>query len=718
MISQQNIDILCLCETFLTNEFSDSELNIPDYNFVRRDRQTHGGGLIIYTRSNLACIHRDDLEIRDTEILWLEVKNNKQKPFLLCYCYRPPSATTEWIEKFEETIERANLEAKEIIVTGDFNFNLLCGTSSSRQWLRTTESFNMSQLVNRPTRVTATSETLIDHVYTNSPENILDVSVPVLGLSDHYPVCITRKLSKSFKNGPVHKFISYRNIKMFDETQFLHALANQPWSVLNIFDDANDALDYFSYIFNSVLSTHAPKTKRRVKRQKQPNWLNTEILTAMKTRDQYHKSKNSAQYTLWRNKVKTLIRNSKSKLYLDSINNSSNPKHLWKTLHDLTGKSTKTCTNFISDEDGNPIVDPETAANTFNNFFTSMHKTFNTANSNSDENADLNNIKNHLKPKLENSPEFSISFVTESFILKELQNLNVTKATGIDDIGAKYLKLSAPVIAKHLATILNVSIKCNSYPDILKKAKVTPVFKKGSLADINNYRPISVLPVINSIFERHVSNCLVNFLESNKLLYEHQSGFRRLHSCQTALTKIVDNWINALNNSEYVGTVFLDLTKAFDLVNQKLLLQKLAEYKFSSDTQSWFQTNRSQQVNISGKLSNSKQITAGVPQGSVLGPLLFLMYINDLPLSIKTCILDLFADDAILYSSSPSIVNLTNCLNDDLKNFQDWCIRNNMVINVPKTKAMFVSSRNAAAKVLENCPNLKISDKILQISSN
>ena len=133
--------------------------------------------------------------------------------------------------EFEETIERASLEAKEIIVTGDFNLTLLCGTSSSRQWLRTTQSFNMSQLVNMPTRVTATSETFIDHAYSTSPENILDVSVPVLDLSDHYSVCITRKLAKSFENGPVHEFISYRNIKTFDETQFLNALANQPWSV-------------------------------------------------------------------------------------------------------------------------------------------------------------------------------------------------------------------------------------------------------------------------------------------------------------------------------------------------------------------------------------------------------------------------------------------------------------------------------------------------------
>ena len=182
----------------------------------------------------------------------------------------------------------------------------------------------------------------------------------------------------------------------------------------------------------------------------------------------------------------------------------------------------------------------------------------------STDTTDTNNIREHYNQTLQNASEFCISVVTEFFIQQQLQNLKVTKATGLDDISAKYLKLSAPIICKPLTKILNLSIKTNSYPDMLKKAKVSPIFKKGSRADINNYRPISVLSIINSIFERHISYCMIDFLETNKLLYKNQSGFRQSHFCQTALTKIVDNWLNALNESETVGTVFLDLSKAFD----------------------------------------------------------------------------------------------------------------------------------------------------------
>ena len=193
-------------------------------------------------------------------------------------------------------------------------------------------------------------------------------------------------------------------------------------------------------------------------------------------------------------------------------------------------------------------------------------------------------------------------------------------------LSAKYLKISASVISQPLATILNLSISSGIYPDDLKKAKVTPIFKKGEKHNINNYRPVSVLPVITGIFERHISTCLINFLDKHKLIYDNQSGFRRNHSCQTSLTKMVDNWFTAMNNNEIVGAVLLDLSKAFDLVNHQILKQKLSAYKFSHLSLRWFDSylsNRFQQAQISGKLSESKEIKAGVPQGSVLGPLLY-----------------------------------------------------------------------------------------------
>ena len=604
--SQENIDIFCLSETFLTNEFSDAELNIPNYDCARKDRQSHGGGLIIYTKSNLPCSCRYDLEINHIEMLWLEVRHNKQKPFLICYCYRPPSATSEWTEKSEQSIDIATSEDKEIILLGDFNFNML----SVKAWLRKTEYLNLIQLVQNPTRVTNSTETIIDHVYSNMPDNITHISVPFYAISDHYPVCVTRKITNFNGKGPVHKFISYRETKSFNEANFIYDLESQPWSIMSIFDNASDALDYFTNLFNSVLNKHAPKKKRRVKRSKQPNWINPEILSAIKKRDSYHKDKNMEQYCLWRNKVKTLIQSSKSNFYSESIsNNHNNPKQLWQNLHDVTNLSTKQQTSFINDENGNPILDPEDTANKFNNFFTSLHK--NLTLRNTDQTFNSTKIHNFVHERVPCDTEFSLPSVNISFIQKQLQNLKVNKATGIDELSAKFLKLSASVISQPLATILNLSIQNGTYPDALKKAKVTLIFKKGERSDINNYRPISVLPVITGIFERHVSSCLISFLETYKLVYEHQSGFRRHHSCQTSLTEIVDKWLTALNNNETVGTVFLDLSKAFDLVNHQLLLQKLAAYKFSSSTLSWFDSylkNRYQQVSISGKLSSCNQL--------------------------------------------------------------------------------------------------------------
>ena len=213
-----------------------------------------------------------------------------------------------------------------------------------------------------------------------------------------------------------------------------------------------------------------------------------------------------------------------------------------------------------------------------------------------------------------------------AFVQNQLSTPDLTKATGLDGLSAKYLRLSAEVIARHVTKVLNMSIKTRKFTDILKKVKVTSCFKKGDKHDKPNYRPISILPVLSKVIEKHVSEHVKSYLDSNKLLYERQSGFRKDHSCETALTAMVDGRITAIDRNEVVGTVFLDFSKAFDLVDHKLLLAKLRHYKFSANTLKWFSSYLKQccqQISVSGKVSNVQHISSGVPQGSVLGPLLF-----------------------------------------------------------------------------------------------
>lgn len=692
---QPNIDILCLCETFLHDDFLDKELHIDGYNIIRRDRPSHGGGILIYYKNSLACTIRHDLLHSDIEMVWLNIKCSMQKPFLLGYVYRPPSTTSDWLQKVETILEKVHCENKEVILLGDFNFNLLKCDARTRNWLLTMDAVNLQQLVTVATRCTDTTETLIDHAYTNTVVNISHVSVPHYSISDHYPVCISRKLSHLTDKGPSHKIIKYRSTKHFQDNHFLDDLSSQPWSVIDIYSDPNDALDFFLKLFKTVLDKHAPKRSKRVKRVNQPNWMNEEIQTARRTRDQFHAKKDTINYRIWCNKVKLLISNAKKSYYAETINNNKrNPKLLWKNLHDITGNSTGHQTTFINNESGEPILDPEETANTFNEFFTNVFRNYDTETANTSVN--LTKLDSFVNEKLSHGNNFQIPLVSTDFVFEQLICLDAMKATGVDELNAKYLKLAAPIISVHVSKIINLSIEHGIYPDVFKKAKVTPIHKKGQKDDKNNYRPISILSVLSKVIERHVSNSLCNYLQDNNLIHDQQSGFRKQHSCQTALTKLVDDWLYAIDNGDIVGTVLLDLTKAFDLVNHDILLSKLSMYKFNSNSLSWFKSylnNRSQQVAVGCQLSDSLPIQSGVPQGSVLGPLLFIIYINDLPLHTKYCSTDMFADDTTLTMTGKISSDLSTHINTDLDLVQQWCDSNKMVINPAKSKAMFITSK-------------------------
>lgn len=205
------------------------------------------------------------------------------------------------------------------------------------------------------------------------------------------------------------------------------------------------------------------------------------------------------------------------------------------------------------------------------------------------------------------------------------------------------------------------------------------------------------------------------------VLQERQSGFRKDHSCQTALIQIVDEWIAAIDQGNIVSTVFLDLTKAFDLVNHEILITKLERYKFSHNTLLWFTSylsNRTQQVSVSGKLSQPLEIKSGVPQGSVLGPLLFLLYINDLPLCVNFCSTDMFADDTTLSTNSSSPETLADNLNRDLENVASWCKDNAMSISVEKTKSMVISTKQKLKSHKIQIPDIIVNDSKIQHTSN
>ena len=269
--------------------------------------------------------------------------------------------------------------------------------------------------------------------------------------------------------------------------------------------------------------------------------------------------------------------------------------------------------------------------------------------------------------------------------------MKTSKAVGLDDIPPRLLKDAAHIVAKPLTDIINASLRQAKVPVDWKAARVIPLFKKGDVNNMDNYPPISILPTASKLLEREVHTQLVNYLREHKFLNPYQCGFRKGHSTDFAALSFADTIRRNIDLGLMIGAIFLDLRKAFDTVDHSTLLGKLFTIGVTDQEQNWFDnylSGRSQVVGFNGVVSDGEPVTIGVPQESILGPLLFILYVNDLPDVICKCSILMYADDTVLFCSGLDVTKIENKLNDEWNLIGRWLRDNGLFLNVAKTEPM------------------------------
>lgn len=606
---------------------------------------------------------------------------------MLGIMYRPPSANVEYFNLMLDQIERLNQMSDQMLLLGDLNFNYKLDESLCTNPIHHIEVLNnMRQIITTPTRVTNTTSTLLDVILTSDHESHSNTGVHEISVSDHYMIYTLYKANTSV-SAMKHRYITYRNFTKFNVNDFKRDLTadfdfNADWAD----DKLNEKWDLFKQHFIETSNKHAPMVKRRLKKRVNP-WMSSDIVKLMYKRDYYKKkaisADNSAQlwqlYKETRNLVNKEVKRAKKTYFKDKVDEcNGDSKKLWKVLHQVTGGKNK---------QSPPVT---LTAETFNAFFGSIG---------TDTVAHLHddNSNNILWKGPKCTHKFTFAEVNDESIYKHLCKLGHDSSTDILGFDSKLLCASCDIITPFLTKLFNASIRSNHVVDDWKLSKVTPVYKgKGDKSYESNYRPISVIGHIIKILEKEVKSQVMQYLLSYKLITIDQSAYMAHHNTQTALHRVIDDWLQNMSDGILTGVCSLDIKKCFDTINHNILLMKMSYYGFQKDEVEWFSsylTNRCQKVSCHNSLSDKEILHIGIPQGSILGPLLFLLYINDISQHVHIGSCNLYADDTLVYCTGRTIDELQGNLQECIADVNNWYDRNKLVVNASKSNSMLVCTQ-------------------------
>lgn len=675
--------IITLSETFL-NENTDLNLQFNGYNLFRKDRIGRtGGGVAAYIHENIIVVRKTELEADNIEAMFLELRLPKAV-VMLCVIYRPPNESVEFWDKID-VMSDAIRHYKHIIIVGDMNADI---NSFDGKKLENFCDLNGLHIHNfEPTRITINKKSVLDQVLSNNEALVDDVNIlPPVYNSDHCILAFKLKLAINVSKVFTRK-VFYYNLTDWDE--YRSKLSDVDWEACFVTNDVNKVWESWLTKFLSVIACSIPNNNVTVRPNDKP-WYTSDLRKQKRKLEYVHKqAKKKNTQVLWesfrklRNEYISNCRLSED-VYLQSINEKLhnlelvNSSKWWKLLKNVIRKNGKSGIGTLEHEN-KVVMDDKDKAELFNTFFGNH------------SNLDKSNAR--LPDSPQDVPvQISNIVITEQDALDVLLNLKVNKSSGPDGVSPRMLKEAAPSICSSLTKLINMSLMYGTFPSDWKLAHVVPVFKKGDKKLLNNYRPISLTSCIGKVMERVVFKHLYNYILDNSLLSSFQSGFKPGDSTVYQLLDFYHIISEALDNKKDVRAVFFDISKAFDKVWHEGLIFKLQQFGIGGNLLNWFQdylNERKQKVVINNVSSSVIGINAGVPQGSVLGPLMFLIYINDIT-SVVSSPIRLFADDTTIFLTvDKSGENITaNRLNDDLRKIEDWANQWLVTFSPPKSKTM------------------------------